>query len=305
MFLRIGILTGFFASLVFSQAARPSPSPTPFPEWKPPADRAKAKTPFAPKPTKGNNIFKDSAEAWLTDAILKTEAKYIQPVNDADLNNYITKLGSYLALYSAEPNRKYTFTIIDEPEENAFSIGDGRIYINLGLLVSVESEDELAAVISHEIGHDAFKHGPKTVTRQFFWMTGVTKVNSAAEVEKDLSDLLAAYRKNTFAEVGEQMLGWSRNDELQADKSGFYTMYKAGYNPEAMKDVFRHFVAEEKKSSDYEAEYLLTLLFGSHPPSSQRVTALKWESLWIKMPPKTDKVKSAAFDAAKALAAKL
>lgn len=82
-------------------------------------------------------------------------------------------------------------------------------------------------------------------------------------------------------------------------------MYKAGYNPEAMKNVFRHVVTEEKKSADYDSEYLLTLLFGSHPPSSQRVTALKWESLWIKMPPKTDQVKSPAFVAAKALAEKL
>jgi predicted Zn-dependent protease len=220
-FLRTALFIGILASYAFSQAASPSPSPVPFPEWKPPADRAKAKTPFAPKPTKGNNIFQNNAEGWLADAILKTEASYIKPIKDAELNAYITKLGNYLALYSAEPSRKYTFTILDESEENAFSIGDGRIYINLGLLVSVGSEDELAAVISHEIGHDAFKHGPKTVTRQLFWTTGVKKVTSAAEVEKSLSDLLAAYRKNEFATVAEQMLGWSRNDELQADKTGF------------------------------------------------------------------------------------
>ncbi len=136
-------------------------------------------------------------------------------------------------------------------------------------------------------------------------MTGVKKVSSADEVEKDLKDLLKAYNKNIFAAVGETLLGWSRNDELQADRAGFYTMYKAGYNPEAMKNVFRHYVTEEKKSSDYEGEYIFTLLFGDHPPSSQRVTALKWESLWIKTPPKTDQFKSAAFDAVKARVAKM
>jgi hypothetical protein len=76
-------------------------------------------------------------------------------------------------------------------------------------------------------------------------------------------------------------------------------------NPEAMKNVFRHYVVEEKKSSDYDGQYFFTLLFGSHPPSSQRVTALKWESNWIKMPPKTEQYKSAAFDAIKARAAKM
>jgi len=90
------------------------------------------------------------------------------------------------------------------------------------------------------------------------------------------------------------------NDELQADKAGFYMMYKAGYNPEAMKNVFRRYVAEAKANSDYDSDYFFTLLFGSHPPSSQRVTALKWESMWIKMPNnKEESYKSEAFDAMK------
>jgi beta-barrel assembly-enhancing protease len=167
------------------------------------------------------------------------------------------------------------------------------------MLKAVTSEDELAAVLSHEIGHDQFGHIPKTVTRQFFWMTGVKKVGSQAEIEKDLTELFLAYDKNNFAAVGERLLGWSRNDELQADKAGFYTMYKAGYNPEAMKNVFRHYLSKEKASSNYDSDYFFTLLFGSHPPSSQRVTALKWESIWIKMPEKTESYKSDAFEAMK------
>ncbi len=296
-----GILIVIFGGL---SAYGQTPSPT-IPAWVAPEARLKAKTPFAPKPTKGNNIFTGDAETWLSDAILKSEAGYLDPISDAEINDYINKLGNYLVLYSAKPERKYVFTVIDNDDENAFCVAAGRIYIDLGMIKAVGSEDELAAVIGHEIGHDQFGHIPKTITRQFFWMTGVKKVSSAAETEKDLRDLLEAYNKSDFAAMGERLLGWARNDELQADKAGFYTMYKAGYNPEAMKTVFRHYVTEEKKNPDYKDEYVFTLLFGDHPPTSQRVTALKWESLWIKSPPKTDAFKSEAFDAVKARAAKM
>jgi len=292
----------FFSAVVFCSTVvmAQTPAPPNISVWRAPEARLKAKTPFAPKPTTGNNIFKGEAETWLTNAIIKIESGQISSINDAQIVDYVANLGNYLVANSALPGRKYHFGVTDSEEENAFCIASGHIYIDLGMLRAVTSEDELAAVLGHEIGHDQFGHIPKTVTRQMFWMTGVKKVNSQAEIEKDLEDLFAAYNKNNFAAVGEKLLGWSRNDELQADKAGFYTMYKAGYNPEAMKNVFRRFLADEKSHSDYNNEYLFTLLFGSHPPSSQRVTALKWESLWIKAPNTDESYKSDAFDAMKA-----
>ncbi len=300
-----GVLLFVFVFTAFSQTVTPTQSRDTFPPWTAPTARDKAKTPFNPKPTTGSNIFKGEGEKWLSDAIMKMAGGYLDPIKDKEVSDYISRLGANLGLHSAAPSRQYQFTVVDDEEENAFSIGAGRIYINLGMLKAVQSEDELAAVLGHEIGHDVFGHSPKTITRQLFWMTGVTKVKAADEVEKDIHDLLAAYEKNTFATIGESLLGWSRNDELQADKAGFYYMYKAGYNPEAMKNVFRHYVAEEKKSSSYSSDYFFTLLFGSHPPSSQRVTAIKWESNWIKMPPKDERVKSSAFDAMKVRVAKM
>jgi predicted Zn-dependent protease len=282
------LLLGICAS---AQVAQP-----PFPDFQPPEPRIKAKTPFAPKPTTGNNIFKGEAEGWLTNSILSIEQGNIPAVTDEQLVGYITKLGDNLVKYSAKPERTYTFTIVDSEEEDAFCVGSGRVYINLGILREVANEDELAGILAHEIAHDQFGHVPKTVTRQLFWMKGTTKVRSQDESDQALKKLLAAYEKNAFASAGELLLGWSRNDELQADKAGFYTIYKAGYNPEAMKNVFRHYAGEEKRQG---VSPLLTLLFGTHPPSGQRVTALKWESLWIKMPPKDEFRVSAAFNAMK------
>ena len=78
-------------------------------------------------------------------------------------------------------------------------------------------EDELASVIAHEIGHDAFLHAPKTVTRQMFWMTHRRKVTSLEDTVNALRDLNTAYEKHTLAAIGENLLGWSRFNELEAE----------------------------------------------------------------------------------------
>jgi len=276
-------------------------------EWTPPVAREKAKTPFAPKPLDGDNIFKGDAEGWLADAIMKVESGGLEPIEDEFVADYIARLGKHLAAYSVAPTKQYRFTVLDDEQVNAMSIGGGRIYINIGMLKAVESEDELACVIAHEIGHDAFGHAPKTVTRQLFWMTGVRKVKNYDEAESALKNLLAAYRKNSFATVGESLLGFSRSNELEADRAAFYDAYKAGYNPDALKSVFKRFEREEKAQAgkNYNMDQFLTLLFGSHPPTPQRETAISWESNFVKMPPKDERHKSAAFDAMKAHVAKM
>ena len=290
--------------LIFSlpASAQKPPAPEQFPAWTPPTPRLKNWTIFAPKPTKGDNIFKGEAEKWLAEAAVNMEGVSLEPIKDAAVSDYVTKVAQNLVKYSTVPQRPFEFVVLDDSSENAFAIGAGRVYINLGLLQAVENEDQLAAVIAHEIGHDAFQHMPKTITRQMFWMTRNRKVASAAEVEAALSELLDAYSKNDFAAIGERVLGWSRFDELEADKAGFYNMFKAGYNPEEMKNVFRRSVTEQKRQSgdEYAGAYFFTLIFGSHPPSSQRVTALKWESNLIKMPPKQSNHANPAFDAMKA-----
>ena len=237
------------------------------PAWTPPSPRVKAFTLFAPKPIGGDNIFKGEKEGWLADAIIKLEIGQLDPIKDQAVSDYISQLGQNLVKYSTAPKKTYQFVVLDRQWANAFNIGSGRVCINLGMLEAVESEDELAGVLAHEIGHDAFAHAPKTVTRQMFWMTGTRKVKTAEEAEKELDKLNAALEENSAAVVGERMLGFSRFEELEADRAAFYNIYKAGYNPEAVKAVFQRYVAEEKADAgeNYAGQVFLTLLFGSHP----------------------------------------
>lgn len=292
------------STLAFPQQPQPPPATS---DWTPPAPRLKEKTPFAPKPLGGDNIFKGEAEKWLADAIAELEGGGLTPIKDETVSQYVAQIGKSLAAHSTAPTKQYEFVILDDETANAMSIGGGRIYINLGMLKVVESEDELAGVLAHEIAHDAFGHAPKTVTRQLFWMKGTRKIRTSAEAEAALESLLEEYEKQPLAAVGERLLGFSRFDELEADRAAFYNVYKAGYNPRALAEVLKRNEREikEKMGDEYRKQQLLRLLFASHPPTSQRSTAFSWESNFVKMPKKEERYRSAAFDAMKARVAKL
>lgn len=282
--------------------AVPSPAQT---AWTPPPPARTNKTPLAPKPHAGNNIFKGEKDIWLADVVETLEGGNFTPIADRRLSEYVSAVGNYVAAHSVVPTRKYQFIVTPGDCADAMTAGGGRIYITRGMLSLLESEDELAAVLAHEIAHDAFAHAAKTVTRQLFWMTGVNRVSSVKEVESAVRELLAAYQQDTVATLGERMLWFARADELEADRAGFYNLYKAGYNPIAMSSALK-VLADSQKRDEGEQEYrrqqLFLVLFGQHPPFAQRTLALSWEANFIKMPAREARFDSPSFRAMKTAA---
>jgi len=272
------------------------------PAWTPPPSRT-AKTPFAPKPFSGHNIFKGEAEVWLADAIAHSANDIVTPLDNKAVSEYVTQVGNNLVSYSTASQKHYEFIVTGASLPDAFTAGGGRIFISLGMLSKVESEDELAGVLAHEIGHDAFGHTSRTISRQMFWLTGTKKFNSAAEVSEALEKLLHEFKKQPLNELGETLLGFSRFDELEADRAAFYNTYRAGYNPCALATVLKRMARDEKAemgTGSYNTDQLLMLLLSTHPPTAQRSMALSWESNWVKMPPEKARYVTPAFNDMKA-----
>ncbi len=265
--------------------------------WQPPKPR-KNLTIFAPKPLGGNNIFKGDADVWLADAVENMAAGELTSIHDQVLSAYVSAVGNYLVSQSVNPKKQFKFIVTDNWSEDAMSIGGGKVYICLGLLQSLENEDELAGVLAHEIAHDQFAHAGKTATRQMFWLTGTRKVKTALEVALALQTLLEEFNKHKFAQVGERLLGFSRFDELEADRAAFYNSYKAGYNPRALADWLQRGERREREESDdaseYRKEQIRKFSFSTHPPSG-RIAALDWEANFVKMPPGKSFYSSATF----------
>jgi hypothetical protein len=295
---RIEIISSLIVALLSGFAIASPQQALVQPAWTPPTSR-KAKTPFAPKPLHGDNIFKGDGEIWLADAVEKLEGGIFTAIDDRAVNEYVTQVGNNLVLYSVAPKKQYRFIVTTDWTPDAMTAGGARVYISRGMLEQLGSEDELAGVLAHEIAHDAFAHAAKTVTRQMFWMTGKRKVQTSAEVEAALAKLLREYEKEPIAALGENLLGFARFDELEADRAAFYNTYKAGYNPAALDMVLKRLAQqrrEETGTAEFSRDQFLMLLFGTHPPEAQRSIALSWESNFVRMPSHESRFHSPAFE---------
>jgi len=184
---------------------------------------------------------------------------------DPGLTAYVNSLGKSLAAVSDRPHLPYEFVVINNSVPNAWALPGGKIAVNRGLLLELESEAELAAVLAHEIVHAAARHGAKGVERGLVLQTGLIGVGLAAS-KSSYRDLAVG-----AASVGTALVSkkYSRNAELEADFYGMKYMALAGYDPEAAVALQKTFVRlSEKRQSNW-----LSGLFASHPPSRERVDA--------------------------------
>src|SRR5690554_1999272 len=156
---------------------------------------------------------------------------------DEALVAYVDEIGQRVAAGSHRPDLEYTFTVIDSPDINAFALPGGYVYINRGLLLYLKSEDELAAVLAHEIGHITARHAVQQQARGGLGRTAATVAGVAAAVATG-----SGYIGSEIMQVGSIWAaagasGFGREHELEADSLGAEYLYNAGYNPRAMIDV--------------------------------------------------------------------
>lgn len=182
---------------------------------------------------------------------------------DDELTKYVTKVGNRLAAVSDRP-LPYEFVVINDSTPNAWALPGGKIAINRGLLLELESEAELAAVLGHEIVHAAARHGARSMERGML-LQGAVMLTAIGTQDSAYANYIVG-----GASVGAQMISqkYGRNAELEADKYGIEYMARAGYDPAAAISLQEKFVAlkDGKKASWLEG------LFASHPPSQERVT---------------------------------
>jgi predicted Zn-dependent protease len=194
---------------------------------------------------------------------------------DKKLNEYVNSIGQKIAALGDRPDLKYTFTIIDEPDINAFAAPAGYIYINRGLLAYLNSEAQLAAVLAHEIGHITGRHAVRQDSAQkgANVLSVMTILTTGSAVLTDMSSLWSS----------AAVKGYGREMELEADRYGARYLYKSGYSPQAMVETIgilkdqqkfnRYRIKEEgKKQRSYHG------LFSTHPRNDIRLKTVVKEA---------------------------
>ena len=187
------------------------------------------------------------------------------------LQEYVTGVGQRLAQHSHRAQLSFHFTVVDSPEINAFALPGGYIYITRGMMAFLNSEAELAAVLSHEIGHVTARHSVRQIS-----------LAQAAAIGATLGSLLVPALRNQGAQDLIDLLGnawisgYGRDNELEADRLGAEYLARAGYDPQAMvrvigvlknQELFDREVAQQegREPRRYHG------LFDTHPDNDTRL----------------------------------
>ena len=181
---------------------------------------------------------------------------------DPALTDYVATVGHRLAAV-AERRLPYEFVVINNSEYNAWALPGGKIGVNRGLLVALESEAELAALLGHEVAHAAARHSARQAEQGLLADLVLATAEYALD-DEDYADLALA-----GAQVGGVLIRqrFSRGDELEADYHGMRYMAAAGYNPQGAVTLQQKLLA----LNDRGAPGLVGRLLASHPPSPERV----------------------------------
>ncbi len=149
---------------------------------------------------------------------------------DQQLQDLVDKVGQKLVQYSVarETPYQYDFHLLRDPNTiNAFALPGGQIFITYGLLSQLQSEDQLAGVLGHEMGHVIGRHSAERISKE--QLTG--GIINGVLVGSDGSQGAA----QTAAMIGNMVnMKYGREDELESDDLGVRFMIDAGYNPEEM-----------------------------------------------------------------------
>jgi predicted Zn-dependent protease len=201
-------------------------------------------------------------------------------VEDPELQAYVEELGRRLAARSPGQN-EYRFAIVDMEEPNAFALPGGWIYVSRGLLALANSEDALANVLAHEIGHVAARHHAQRQTRATGVGVATILGTLAAAVLGGPSAAQAVGAIGQSAGAG-LIASYSRDQERQSDEIGQQLAASAGYDPMGMATFLRSLERYERHRLGEARE---PTFLDSHPSTPERVAAAQERAeQWVGRP---------------------
>ena len=194
--------------------------------------------------------------------VLKTEKISTNPQQNA----MVKRVGERIASVTGK-NYAWEFFVIDKDDEpNAFCLPGGKVFVYSGIFKYASNDDELAAVMGHEIGHALARHGAERMSRgQLTQITGqvLQSVMQGRGNPQNTATVMQAFG------IGSQlgiMLPHSRTQEYEADNIGLVLMAKAGYNPQSALNFWKKF----SQSGETPPEYLST-----HPAPQNRIEQIE------------------------------
>src|SRR5690348_3007233 len=224
-------------------------------------------------------LISPQEETAYGESMLRELRSMNQVLDDPQVDAYLHSLGYRLVAASADPGQHYTFTVLRNPEINAFAAPGGYIFVNSGLIATTASESELAAVIAHELAHisqhhleRAFEDAKKKAPLYALATLGMLIVAGGSSQSASPGILTAG-----MGLMQQEQIDFTRKDEAEADRVGIGTLAKAGFNPDAMADFFNRMARTLRPGGGDGGDYSgdAPPFLQTHPVTSERIAEAK------------------------------
>lgn len=192
-----------------------------------------------------------------------------RPIADQAVQEYVNKVGLWVALHSDRPTLSWRFAVVDSDDIDAFAAPGGYVFITRGLLLHMHNEAELAGVLGHEITHVVKKHHLNALQKAARLDLAGQAANYEAQqkgynsdMDQQLMDKVSNAARNLYS------TGLDKDDELDADRDGVVLAARSGYDPYGLLAVLQTLESLDPKSSK------MQLLLATHPSPADRIAAL-------------------------------
>ena len=198
------------------------------------------------------------------------QAKAIHSVIGIDqepkISAYVEAVGQRLAVQAHRKDIEYRFYIVDMAVPNAFALPGGRIYVSRGLLALVNSEDELAGAVGHEMGHVEARHAIKRSQAT----VAMAPVQIAAGLTGLAASIISHDLGSEISNAPQYVLApYSRDQEREADRIGQDIAARAGYDPRGLSTLLATMSRQERMMGGVASDSFLE----THPATPERVSA--------------------------------
>lgn len=190
-------------------------------------------------------------------------------IDDAEVQAYLARLGGRLAAVTMTPSIDFSFFVVNDRSINAFALPGGVIGVHSALLLSAQSEGELASVLAHEMAHVTQRHlarmqegaGGRQLLVLAAILAGILASNSSH------GDLSAGVVNAGIGLAGSQQLAYSRDFEREADRMGMQYLAAAGFDARNMAQFFERLQQSNRHSDNNALGFLRT-----HPLTGERIS---------------------------------
>jgi predicted Zn-dependent protease len=196
-------------------------------------------------------------------------------IDDPEITGYVQSLGQRLASAALAESRKFEFFVIRNPQVNAFALPGGHIGIHSGLILTAQTESELASVVAHEIGHVVQRHLARMVDKQnqlqIASIAGLALAILAAGTNAQVAQAAAIASQ---AGPLQAALSYNRDFEREADRVGFQILSDSGFDVHGMPAFFERMQRSTRLYENNAPSYLRT-----HPLTTDRIADMQNRAL--------------------------